>query len=92
MFGCQVLELPYSSNYELDLEVQWTNLDYDETNEELCIYGGALGSENIRVDIWNGDSRQICLLILLVAGKMLLSHLILQHQTSQLGLRGKMKH
>jgi len=25
-------------NYELDLEVQWTNVDYDETNEELAIY------------------------------------------------------
>jgi len=25
-------------NYELDLEVQWTNADYDETNEELAIY------------------------------------------------------
>ncbi|UCC58780.1 MAG: hypothetical protein JSW14_02390 [Candidatus Bathyarchaeum sp.] len=26
------------TNYELDLEVQWTNADYDETNEELAIY------------------------------------------------------
>ena len=25
-------------NYELDLEVQWTNADYDETNEEVAIY------------------------------------------------------
>lgn len=25
-------------NYELDLEVQWANVDYSETNEELCIY------------------------------------------------------
>jgi len=25
-------------NYELDLEVQWTNADYDKTNEELAIY------------------------------------------------------
>lgn len=25
-------------NYELDLEVQWTNADYDETNEELATY------------------------------------------------------
>jgi hypothetical protein len=32
-------------NYELDLEVQWTNVDYGETNEELCIYVGA-GSNN----------------------------------------------
>ena len=25
-------------NYEMDLEVQWTNADYDERNEELAIY------------------------------------------------------
>ena len=25
-------------NYEMDLEVQWTNVDYDEANEELAIY------------------------------------------------------
>jgi len=25
-------------NYELDLEVQWTNADYDEPNEDLAIY------------------------------------------------------
>jgi len=24
--------------FELDLEAQWTNVDYSETNEELCIY------------------------------------------------------
>jgi hypothetical protein len=27
-----------AGGFELDLEVQWTNLDYSETNEELCIY------------------------------------------------------
>ena len=43
-------------NYELDLEVQWTSVDYDETNEELCIYGGTMGSENITVDVWNGSA------------------------------------
>jgi hypothetical protein len=31
-------DVPFSdSNYALDLEVQWTNVDYSETNEELCI-------------------------------------------------------
>jgi len=43
-------------NYELDLEVQWTNVDYDETNEYLCIYGGTMGSENVTVDFWNGTA------------------------------------
>ena len=42
-------------NYELDLEVQWTYVDYSEANEELCIYGGTVGSENIRVDVWTGS-------------------------------------
>jgi len=27
-----------TGNYEIDLEVQWSNADYDETNEELAIY------------------------------------------------------
>jgi hypothetical protein len=31
-------EVQGNDNYELDLEVQWTNVDYDETNEELAIY------------------------------------------------------
>ena len=47
-----------STNYEADLEVQWTNVDFDETNEELCIYGGVMGSESLRVDVWNGSSWQ----------------------------------
>jgi len=42
-------------NYELDLEVQWTNVKYNETNEQLCMYGGTMGAEDIRVDVWNGS-------------------------------------
>ncbi|NWG11681.1 hypothetical protein HXY33_08080 [Candidatus Bathyarchaeota archaeon] len=49
-----VLKIP--KNYELDLEVQWTNATYDLPNEELCIFGGSMGWENIRVDTWNGSS------------------------------------
>ena len=54
---CARLKVDYSApdNYELDLEVQWTNVDYDEANEFLCIYGGSMGAENITVDIWNGS-------------------------------------
>jgi hypothetical protein len=44
------------SNYELDLEVQWTNVDYDEANEQLCIYGGTMGGEDIGVDVWTGST------------------------------------
>jgi hypothetical protein len=43
-------------NYELDLEVQWTNVDYDEDNEELCIYVGEVAAENLRVDVWTGSA------------------------------------
>lgn len=46
------------TNYQIDLEVKWTNVDYDETNEYLCIYGGTMGSENITVDAWNGSAWQ----------------------------------
>ncbi|MFW9926875.1 MAG: hypothetical protein ACFFDM_08920, partial [Candidatus Thorarchaeota archaeon] len=46
-----------STNYELDLEVGWTTADFDETNEELCIYpvtGAGWPTEDIKVDVWNG--------------------------------------
>jgi len=45
-----------ASNYELDLEVQWTSVAYDEANEWLSIYGGTMGSEDILVDVWNGTA------------------------------------
>lgn len=42
------------ANYELDLEAQWTSVDYDETYEELCIKTGPFsGPENIRIYAWN---------------------------------------
>jgi len=41
--------------YDLDLEVGWTTADYDESNEELCIYGGTQGAEALRVDVWSGS-------------------------------------
>ncbi len=46
------------TTYELDLEVQWVNVDYNEVNEELCIYGGTMASEDLRVDVWNGTTWQ----------------------------------
>ena len=49
-------EINPPDNYELDLEVQWTNVDFDETNEELCIYLGSASGENLRLDIWTGSS------------------------------------
>lgn len=49
-------EIQGDDNYELDLEVQWTNTYYNGINEELCIYGGTMGSEDIQVDVWNGSA------------------------------------
>jgi hypothetical protein len=55
---CARLKVDYTApdNYKLDLEIQWTNVDYDESNEKLCIYGGSMGAENITVNVWNGSS------------------------------------
>jgi hypothetical protein len=44
-----------NDNYVLDLEVQWTHAPFDEANEELCIYVGEVGSEDLRVDVWTGS-------------------------------------
>ena len=53
----QILELPYTpARHELDLEVQWTNADYAETYEQLCIKTGLTGAEDIEVDVWNGTA------------------------------------
>jgi hypothetical protein len=46
---------PSHTNYELDLEVQWTNANYTLANEELCIKTGTAGTEGITVDVWNGS-------------------------------------
>ena len=44
----------YDINYELDLEEKWTNVTHDLPNADLCIFGGTMGLEDIRVDVWNG--------------------------------------
>jgi hypothetical protein len=43
-------------NYKLDLEAQWTNVDYSQQNEQLCIYAGNMGSNALGVDYWNGSN------------------------------------
>ena len=53
-----IIHIWIAENYEIDLEAQWINVDYSETNEELCIYGGIMGSESLRVDVWTGASWQ----------------------------------
>jgi hypothetical protein len=45
------------NNYELDLEEQWTNAQYNGTTEELAIYADISGAtENLRVDVWYNGS------------------------------------
>ena len=51
--GQQYALKPVPVEYQLDQEVQWTDLPYQLPNEELCIYSGTTGVESIRVDIWN---------------------------------------
>jgi len=48
--------LESSPHYELDLEARWTQVNFDEANEWLCIYVGDVGSEDLRVDAWNGSA------------------------------------
>jgi len=44
-------------NYELSLAEKFTNCDYNEINEELCIYTGTLSpDENLQVEISIGTS------------------------------------
>ena len=45
-----------TNNYELDLEAQWTDVDYTHTNEILSIYITSGSSEALMVDAWDGDS------------------------------------
>jgi hypothetical protein len=43
-------------NYVLDIEEQWASVDYAYPRQDLCIRTGALGSENLRVDVRVGSS------------------------------------
>jgi hypothetical protein len=47
-----VLLYQYNYTYQLDVEVQWTDLIHDRVNEYICINGGSMGAEDILVDIW----------------------------------------
>ncbi|MCW4052202.1 MAG: PKD domain-containing protein [Candidatus Bathyarchaeota archaeon] len=50
---------PSENNFALDLEVQWTNANYTQIHEELCIFGGSMDSESIQVHVWSGSAWQI---------------------------------
>ena len=52
-----VMEVTF--RYELDLEVQWTDIDYTQTNGELSVYVASVdSSEALTVDAWDGSSWQ----------------------------------
>jgi len=53
MVGAVWSAADYSTDYRLDQEVQWTDLQYDLPNEELCIYTGSMGAEDLNVEVWN---------------------------------------
>jgi len=44
------------ATYALNLEEQWINLNYTAPHPALCIKTGALGSENLLVDVLHGGS------------------------------------
>jgi hypothetical protein len=56
--GRQIIYVAFGgNNYELDLEVQWTNAQYNGTTEELAIYADISGAtENLRVDVWDNGT------------------------------------
>jgi uncharacterized protein (UPF0333 family) len=45
-----------STSYQLDLEEQWTNVNYTDPNQDLCIKAGSLGSETLMVDVRSGST------------------------------------
>jgi PKD repeat protein/KaiC/GvpD/RAD55 family RecA-like ATPase len=51
----QFLQDAVPPNYQLDLEAQWTGVNYTMANKWLCIYGATMSTENLLVDVWNGS-------------------------------------
>jgi len=45
-----------TTSYQLDFEEQWTNINFTNPNQDLCIKAGSLGSEPLMVDAWNGGT------------------------------------
>ena len=55
-YEAQFLNTGTPQNCQLDIEAQWINVNYTNTNQWLCIYGGTMASEDIRVDVRNGSA------------------------------------
>ncbi len=56
VYEAQFLNTGTPQNCQLDIEAQWTNVNYNDTNQWLCIYGGTMASEDIRVEVRNGSA------------------------------------
>jgi len=58
--GRQIIYVAFGGdNYELDLEEQWTNAQYNGTTEELAIYADVSGAtESLKVDVWHNNTWQ----------------------------------
>ena len=48
-----------TENYELDIEIQFTDIDISKNYEEICILLGSASGEHLDVHIWNSDSWDI---------------------------------
>jgi hypothetical protein len=44
------------TNYQLDLEEQWTNVNYANPEQDLCIKAGQLGAETLYIDIRHNNA------------------------------------
>jgi len=44
------------TSYQLDLEEQWTNVNFTNPDQDLCIKAAPTGGENLMVDVWNSGS------------------------------------
>lgn len=53
--------------YDLDLEIQWTNVDFTRAYEELCIKTGTFSGEDLQVRVWNSTANSWHLIMNLVA-------------------------
>jgi hypothetical protein len=44
------------TSYQLDLEEQWTNVNFTNPDQDLCIKAAPASGENLMVDVWNSGS------------------------------------
>jgi hypothetical protein len=51
---CIFLYTYNSTNYQIDLEYQWTNAHFNEQGKTVCMYLETVGSEMLTVNYWNG--------------------------------------